>query len=73
MAVKKNTVASVDFHVAVDIDSDVWMTNYGITEAVTAQGIRDDVRNHLGAAIQEFLREYIDRTGNTGTAFVRTM
>ena len=51
------------------LDADAWDSNYDATGA----GIepRDDMRDLLRQAVEQFITDWIDRTGNVGNAVVK--
>jgi hypothetical protein len=54
-----------NFRVAVDIDPEAWLANYGVVGSV-----EDDIESVLAEVLQETLTAWIANTGNLGAVAV---
>jgi len=61
------STSTTRFTVAVEIDHDTWLLNYG---GVPPSEVRDDIRNMLTEVIEDELNHWIAATGNVGRASV---
>ena len=55
----------VKYTVVVEVDPDVWMSNYGLAPGMT---VVQDVASSMHSVIEQSVNDYISRTGNSGYA-----
>ena len=68
LAILGKNLTPVTITVDLAVDADAWVLNYGDGIAPT---VRDDMRNLLREAVEQFVAQWIDSTGNAGAITVR--